>query len=92
MFYDEKYIIKQLDGIDADLAQEKFGKLEKVSVKLINIAWSTESSKKRRQLVKELRPKIKKLLPLTTKRGILRISAWYGYDKAFRFNPFMSTN
>lgn len=78
VFYDKKYIMKQLDGIDTDLTQDKFSKVEKVSVKLINTAWTTDSLKKRRQLVKQIRPKIRKLLPLTAKRGILRISAWYG--------------
>ncbi|KAK7676872.1 hypothetical protein QCA50_020128 [Cerrena zonata] len=78
VYYDRKYIKKQLAGIDADLSEEKFNKLEAVHVKLINTAWTTDTPQKRRRLVREIRPKIKKLLPLTNKRGILEISPWYG--------------
>ncbi|KAK7696654.1 hypothetical protein QCA50_001312 [Cerrena zonata] len=78
VYYDLDYIKKQLVGIDADLSQEKFSKLEAVHVKLINTAWSTDRLQKKKRLARMITPKIKNLLPLTNGRGILDVSPWWG--------------
>lgn len=78
VYYDLNYITKQLVGIDTDLSQEKFSKLDAVHVKLINTAWSTDTFQKKMHLVRMIRPRIKDLLPLTDGRGILDVSAWWG--------------
>ena len=79
IYYEEKYTQKQLDGIDAELSQEKFNNLEAISVQLMNNTYSAPPLNQRRALFQQLEPKVRVFFPLARKRKIFKMFDLYDF-------------
>ena len=79
IYYEEKYTQKQLDGVDADLSQEKFKNLETISVQLMNNTYGAPPLNQRRALFQQLEPKVRVFFPLARKRKIFKVFDLYDF-------------
>ena len=77
IYYNQHSNQQQLFGVDDDLAQEKFKKLETISIHLITETYDVLAPKKRWSLFQPLIPKVKKFFPLAEKRRILNVYDLY---------------